>query len=108
MNDIYESTQDGGNVNICTLKFLTLTQCPYFLNFVDFLSSRIEAELSNNDTAEFCDPENHGKVYEDELIWKILKIASRILGMMIDIRCLFTFTLFPMQRPKVANLANLQ
>lgn len=41
---------------------------------------RTEAGLSSDDADEFCDSENHGKVYEDELIWKILKIASRVLG----------------------------
>ena len=42
---------------------------------------REEAGLSHTDTEEFCDSDNHGKVYEDEVIWKIVKIASRILGM---------------------------
>ena len=43
---------------------------------------RNEAELSDSDTEEFCDADNHGKVYEDELIWRIVNIASRVLGMM--------------------------
>lgn len=45
------------------------------------LHCRDKAGLSDYDTEEFGDSNNHGKVYEDEIIWRIVKIASRILGM---------------------------
>ena len=71
----------------------SLTFSPNISHASTIFACRAEAGLSSDDTAEFCDAENHGKVYEDELIWKILKIASRVLGMIIDLRYLFTFVL---------------
>lgn len=54
----------------------------YIMMSVWIFRKRDEAGLSENNTEEFCDSDNHGKVYEDDMIWRIVKIASRVLGMM--------------------------
>lgn len=83
----------GLNDRIFCIFTFSLTFSPNISHASPIFACRTEAGFSSDDSAEFCDAENHGKVYEDELIWKILKIASRVLGMIIDLRYLFTFVL---------------